>query len=1089
MRRLYPKVAWFIPALFLISFVSYGQQRTVSGVVTGSDENEPVPGVNVLLQGTTGGTVTNIEGRYSISVPNDEAVLVFSSVGYETQTVTVGNQSTLNVTLSSDLKQLNEVVVTALGIEREKKALGYSVEEIQGEALTEAREVNVANSLMGKVAGVQVNKSSSGVTGSTRVIIRGNSSLAGDNQPLYVVDGIPIDNSNRGAAGRWGGRDYGDGISNINPDDIETISVLKGPNAAALYGQRGANGVILITTKTGKSRKGIGVSLNTNLMIGNPLVLPDFQNQYGQGRGGNFKHYRRNSDDEVFTRDDALALDPALSGFTPQLSTLNDGVEGPVSWGAPMNGQNAYTWYGELLPYSPQPDNMRDFFDTETSLTNTLSLNGGNETTTFYFSASNLTYNGMLPTNDLTRNNITLRGTHQVNDKITIDAKVNYINQESQNRPGLSDAQENVAYALRYMPRNIRIQNLQKYEYTQSDFENLSDLQVPPGQQVEGWERHWSSGTFTMNPYWAINNARNEDSRERIIGLVRANFEITDWLSISGRAGTDFYTEQRFEYRALGTRVTQQGNISENVFRVKENNFDVLASAQKTFGDFDLSINLGAQRQYQFFRQVGYNGGQFNVPDLFVIGNTNNNNPTFGLSESAINSVYAFGQVGYKNILFLDWTARNDWSSNLAKENMSFFYPSLSGSFVWTDAFNLDSKVFSFGKLRASWAQAGASGNPYQIFGTYSLRNIPHDGQPLAGFTNTLPPLDLQNELTTSFEIGTDLRLFNNRIGLDFTYYTASTINQILSISVAPTSGFNSRRVNAGEIRNYGIELLLSATPIELDNGFSWDVSFNYASNNNEVVELVEGVETFQLGDDRNIRLFAEPGQPYAQIYTDVGRQLRDGNGNVLVAADGLPIIESGLFPIGNALPDWFGGFTNNLRFKNLSLSATLDIRQGGDIFSMSNVYEAIHGTTKRTLPGREGDLVVEGIVAEQNDAGEWVSTGQTNTTQVRAEDYWNRVVPGSRGAVGELFMNDGSFIALREVNLAFRLPASILENTPFRSASISLVGRNLGYLQRNTDGFSPEAANFNVANNSLGMESASFPMSRQFGFNLNLGL
>jgi len=914
-------------------------------------------------------------------------------------------------------------------------------------------------------------------------------SLAGNNQPLYVVDGIPIDNSNFGPAGRWGGRDYGDGISNINPDDIKTISVLKGPNAAALYGQRGANGVILITTKSGSARQGVGVSFNSNLMVGTPLVLPDFQNQYGQGRGGTFKHYRRDADGVVLTRDDALAESPGLSGFTPQLSTLNDGVEGPVSWGAPMDGQQAYTWYGELLPFSPQPDNMRDFFDTETAFTNTLSLNGGNETTTFYLSASNLTSRGLLPTNKLSRNSFTLRATHQVTSKINVDAKITYVNQESENRPNLSDEQQNVAYAMRYMPRNIRESSMQKYEYTQDDFDNLSDLQVPPGQQVEGWERHWSSGTFTGNPYWSINNVRNEDTRERVIGLLRATYNVNDWLSLSGRAGTDFYTEQRFEYQALGTRVSPQGNIQERVFRVKENNFDILASANKTFGDFDVAVNVGAQRQYRFFREVRYNGSQFNVPDLFVINNTNNNNPGFGLSETAINSVYAFGQFGYKNIFFLDWTARNDWSSNLSQENMAFFYPSLSASFIWTDAFDIDPGVFSFGKIRASWAQAGASGSPYQIFGTYSLRAIPHDGQPLANFTNTLPPLDLQNELTTSFEIGTDLRLFNNRIGLDFTYYDASTTNQILSISVAPTSGFGSRRVNAGEIRNYGIEMLLSATPVQLESGFSWDISFNYAQNNSEVIELVEGVERFQLGTDRNIRLFAEPGQPYAQIYTDVGRQLRDENGNVLVDANGLPIIEQGLFPIGNALPNWFGGITNNLRYKALSLSATLDIRQGGDIFSMSNVYEAIHGTTKRTLPGREGDLVVDGIVAEQNGEGEWISTGTQNTTQVRAEDYWARVVPGSRGAVGELFLNDASFIALREVNLTYNLQSSVLGNSPFRNVSISLVGRNLGYLQRNTDGFSPEASAFNVNNNSLGMESASFPMSRQFGFNLKLGL
>ena len=401
MQKIYAVVVSLSMLLFLSPYQLLAQQRAVSGTVTSTENDEPLPGVNVLVQGTSVGTVTNIDGMYTLNVPADAENLVFSSVGFITETTEIGSQSTIDLALVPDLTQLGEIVVTALGIEREKKALGYSVEEIEGEKLTEAREVNVANSLMGKVAGVQVNKSSSGVSGSSRIVIRGNSSLAGDNQPLYVVDGIPIDNQNFGPAGRWGGRDYGDGISNINPDDIKTISVLKGPNAAALYGQRGANGVILITTKTGSARQGIGVSFNSNLMVGTPLVLPDFQNQYGQGRGGNFKHYRRDADGMVLTRDDALAASSNLSGFTPQLSTLNDGVEGPVSWGAPMDGQPAYTWYGELRPYSPQPDNMRDFFDTETALTNTLSLNGGNETTTYYLSASNLTSRGLLPTNKL----------------------------------------------------------------------------------------------------------------------------------------------------------------------------------------------------------------------------------------------------------------------------------------------------------------------------------------------------------------------------------------------------------------------------------------------------------------------------------------------------------------------------------------------------------------------------------------------------------------------------------------------------------------------------------------------------------------
>jgi TonB-linked SusC/RagA family outer membrane protein len=1080
----------------LLGFVlpARAQTATVSGRVTSSEDGAALPGVNVTLRGSQTGTVTDANGAYAISIPDAGGTLIFSSIGYLSQTIETGNRRTIDVVLAIDTKELTEVVVTAFGIAREKKALGSSVTEISGKEITEAREVNVANSLAGKVAGVQVSRSAGGPGGSSRVVIRGNSSLTGNNQPLYVLDGIPMDNSNVGAAGRWGGNDFGDGISNLNADDIETMTVLKGPNAAALYGQRGANGVILITTKKGAAQKGIGVSFNSNTTFGTPLVMPDFQNEYGLGNKGTFRHYR-DANGVTYTREQVEASQGTatpITNVTPQLTTLNDGVEGPRSWGPRMDGTPAYTWYGELRPFSPQPDNMRDFYQTERTFTNTIAVNAGNENTTFYLSLHNLTNKGLLPTSTLDRNNFNVRATHKVTKKLSVDAKANYITQKGNNRPGLSDAQENTAYTMRYMPRNEVLENLKQYQYTAGNIGQVTGAAAPPGgQEVIGFERHWSSGTFTTQPYWAINKVHNEDRRERVLGLVRAQYDFTDWLSLSARAGTDFYTDQRQKYQPLGTRVQPNGTLYEETHRGKETNADVLLSFnRKVTPGLDLSVNVGGNRMRRYFRLVGYTGSQFKTQELFVPSNLKLVNPSFDFSESAINSLYAFGQFGFKDYLFVEWTARNDWSSTLPLDDNSFFYPSVSTSFVFTDAFpTLQNRVLSFGKIRASWAQAGNSGNPYQLIGTYNLDNNLQAGRSLASYTNRLPLTDLKNELKTSIEVGADVRLFNNRGGIDFTYYDASTRNQIIPIDISPSTGFATRVINAGEIRNHGFEVLLNATPIKLNNGFRWDVSFNYTRNYSEVVELAPGVQRFFISNDRNVALYADPGKPYGTMYANSARWLRDGSGNRLIDPDGLPIRELGLFPIGNVLPQWLGGLTNTFAYKNLSLSTLVDIRQGGLIFSMSNVIEAIHGTSKRTLPGREGGLIAEGVKATRNADGTWSSTGEANDIPVSAENYWNRTVPGSTTAVAEEFVNDASYVAMREINLSYRLPQTLLGKTPFSNISLSLVGRNLFYFSRNTDGFAPEAASFNAGNTGLGFESSSLPFTRQIGFNLNLGL
>jgi TonB-linked SusC/RagA family outer membrane protein len=1061
--------------------------REVSGRVT--DENdEPLPGVNIIEKGTTNGTITNLDGQFSLVVA-EAATLVFSSVGFTSKEVKVGNQSTINVSMSPDVQQLEEMVVTAFGLEREERSLGTSVGKVSGEQLAQNPEINVANSLAGRVAGVTVDNAGSGPGGSSRVIIRGFSSLGGNNQPLYVVDGVPIDNSNRGAAGRWGGYDRGDGIQNINPNDIENISVLKGPNAAALYGQRGANGVILITTKKGQARQGIGVDINSNVRVGSPLVWPDWQDEYGLGSTGQHRFYGAD-DGTIYSRGDAEALG-IIDQLTPQMTTIADGPQHPKSWGPRMDGSQVYSWDGELVDFSPQPDNARDFFQRQLTFDNSIGLSGGNETTTFRLSLANMTNQGVVPTHELTRNSINLRATHQLSDRFTAEGKINYVRQNARNRPGLSDQQRNVFYQYRGMPRNTRNGSLLRYELNEADLTMPNAYHGYSGGILQpGFTRHWSNATHTEQPYWIINNTINEDDRERVMGFVRLQYEFADWLSISARAGTDFYTDNRHTHDAIGTRVNQIGGLSENVHRFREDNVEVLLTSQREITeDLSASFNVGGNYMSSFFQNVGYTGSRISVPDLYVISNTQVQNPQYELQQQEIQSVFAFGQFSWKDFWYIDWSVRNDWSSTLPEQNNSFAYPSVSSNFIWTDAFELYSDVLSYGAIRASWAQAGNSGDPYLLAGTYSLALNPHLGQPGASFQNSIPFSNLRNELTTSTEIGADIRLFEGRLRLDATWYSSVTENQILNISVAPSAGYASQSVNAGAIKNQGIEAMLNVSPLSTNSAFQWDLSFNFARNRNEVIELVEGVDRFLLGETRNVMVFADPGQPFGAIYTPNARWMRDDDGNRLIGPDGLPIKENGTFMIGNAMPDWVGGISNTLSYKGFVLSGLIDVRKGGEIFSLSNVYEAIYGTTKATLEGRDGTYVAEGVVAQQDAEGEWISTGETSTVQVRAEDYWSHAVPGEGNAVSEEFLNDLTFVKLRELRLGYNFPSVLTDKLGISNLSLSFVGQNLFYFLRRTDGFSPESASYNVNASSLGIEAMAWPTIRSYGLNLRVGL
>ena len=1080
--------------LLLTGVANAQNGASVTGVVKDAGGG-PLPGVSVKIENKSrnySATIaTNTQGMFSATgiPPGGGYTFTFTSIGYKTKvlegyTINLLDKLSIAVNLEEDATKLDDVVITALGIKRDKKAIGYSMAELKGSELTQGTEVNVANALSGKVSGVQVTRASSGSAGSSKVIIRGNNSLIGNSQPLYVVDGVPIDNQNIGAASSTGGTDYGDGISNINPDDIETMSVLKGPNAAALYGQRGSNGVILITTKAGAAAKGMNIQFNSDFSVGNALVEPDFQNVYGQGLNGNFTHFRK-SDGTIVTMQQATA-----GGFTgtPKMSGGRDRLT-RSSWGPKMEGQPYEDPWGNLLSLTPQSDTYSGFFQTEKQYTNNLSVEGGNEKVNYRLSYANTYVDGYIPTNTLKKNNFNLRTQASITDKFKLDAKLNYIAQDATNRPTLSDASDNPAYLLISQPRSIPMSIMSEYKWTAADVAKQLGYSGP----YAGLEKTYATNSSTANPFWTINETKNTDRRDRVIGFLRLSYDIKPWLKLSATGGTDFYTDQRLRYRSIDTyqSLNRKGDMSENVIRVREDNYDALLNSNfKLNDDFSVTLNAGASHLSRYLRQTGNTGVQFVVPNFYAINNTLTNSYVFNLVESKINSVYSSGQLGFREYLFLDLSARNDWSSTLSSDNNSFFYPSASASFIASEAFGFAGNTVRYLKFRGSWAQAGSSGNPYQLTGTYSLDQFSHGGVPLASFTSVIPDKNLKNELTTSIEFGSDLELWSGRLGLGFTLYQASTERQILDVPVAPSSLFNVMRINAGEIRNRGIELSLNVTPIKTASGFTWKTTFNFNKNENKVLSLAPGVETFLMGSDRGINVVAEVGRPFGELIGTQFAWLKDENGNRLIdPVTGLPLRSNGrvVERIGNAQPKWLGGFFNSFTYKGLMLNALIDIRQGGMIFSQSNREQIIYGTSNKTVAGRDGTYVASGVTAKKNADGSWSGTGVQNTMQVRAEDYWNVVASDKEVMVSEEMLNDGSYIAMRELSLRYQLPKSYIPTSKIKSIALGVYGRNLFYFQRKTDGFSPEASAFNTSNSSIGIESTSLPMLRNIGLNLNI--
>ena len=1039
-------------------------QRTISGTVTDVD-GVPLPGVNVLILNTNKGVSSDFDGKYSIGADTGD-ILVFSYIGMKNAQFEVRASDILNVTMTAEATGLSEVILTAFGIEREKKALGYAAQELKGDALKSAKEVNLANYLTGNVAGVQVSNSASGIGGSTNVTIRGNSSLTGSNQPLYVVDGVPIINQSNSAkdAGLFGGNDYGDGIGNINPDDVESITVLKGPNASALYGSRGANGVIVIKTKSGKEQNGIGVEFNSTTSIQTINQIPKTQNKYALGYEG--------------TNLEGSLIDINGTLYEDFPSWLSD------SWGPPLDGRRVVVDPFLLPGESPRPltllpqdkNNIRDFYEVGVVTNNSISLSGGSENTKARLSIGNTYNKGIIPNNSGKRNTINLRVNSKLTDKLSFDTKINYTNTDFDNRPTLGFSSDNIVTTLVEMGRHIPLDFMKEYYELTKEHGNFPGLR--------------------LNPYYTINEIKNHDERNRFIGFVSLRYDFAKWLSLSVRSGIDYFTDERKNIWPVGAKAPNvSGRFTQASLSSKELNSDFLLTANGSLSDnFSASFSVGGNQLTQYNSSTNLDARNLKVPGVYNVSNAVDIRPSSALREKEIQSLYAMGQLSYKNYLFVDITGRNDWSSTLGKGNYSFFYPSIGLSWVFTDALKINSDMVTFGKLRGSWAQVGNDSDPYLTLAGYNSFTTGFNGQGYASAPSQLPALNLKNELTESVELGFDLRLFKNRIGVDMTYYDSKTKDQILPIQISNSSGYQTSVINAGEIKNSGVELTFNAGIFRSNSGFNWDLGFNYSKNKSKVVELAPNIETLLLIDNVPNDIEARVGEAFGNI---IGyKYKRSPDGRKIIGSGGGHQAESEKSILGNITPDWIGGLNNSFSYKGFSMNVLVDFVQGGEMSSRTKFQMVAKGTGLFTEEGRRprdtddngAQLPYVGVldgVVEVLDANGNVTGYEENTKAVDGQTYWaNRAWSG----IGEEFVLDASYIMLREVTLGYDVPSKILKNSMFNSLRFTLVGRNLFYLEEHMQnmGISPESAP-STAPGARGIEGLSMPTTRSFGLNVNL--
>lgn len=1055
---------------FASGFVT-AQSSPVSGTVTEREGGNGIVGATVQVKGTTRGTITDFNGRYSIEITGSDAVLVFSYIGFKTEERVVGNQSIIDVALEGSEEELTEVIVTALGVERETKALGYSVQAVDGDRFTEARETNVINSLSGRVAGVQITNSTSGIGGSARVTIRGESSLnINANQPLFVVDGIPISNNIVGSSGAGGQEvDYGNAAGEINPDDIASMSILKGPAAAALYGSRAANGAILITTKSGKGQKGLGVNINSNVTFDTPLVLPDWQDRYGQGNNGLFSFVDGSGAGSADGVDESWGPEMDQGLNIPQFDSPRN-VAG--FRGGDLNAPEGSTI--TPTPWVSNPDNINNFFETGVTFSNNVSLSAQSENSNIRFSWTNLDQKGIVPNTDLKRNTIAVNGGIKVTDKLTVNTAVNYQRSKSGNRPTISYGTESLMYLWIWYGRQINTASLRDYWM----------------RGLEGLQQFNYNYNYHDNPYFNVYENTNGQNKDRLFGNVQATYQFTDNLSLMVRTGIDFYNELRDRKRAFSTQRFPFGNYREDDVFFSEMNSDFLLTYSKTDNpNWSYTFSLGGNQMRQENSYTQTVAPQLLIPEIYNFTNTAVNLQVIqNKSEKRINSLYGYTQLGYKNILFLDITGRNDWSSTLPIANNSYFYPSATLSAIISDMVTLPN-MFSFVKLRAAYAEVGNDTDPYNLSNVFNSE-VAWGSDQAKSESSRLTNADLKPERTASYEIGTDVRLINGRVGLDVTYYDNRTRNQIIPIELDISTGYASRIINAGEIQNNGLEIILTGNPVQRPNGVSWDIAVNFTRNRSKVIELTEGLDIYSLTGRNGATIQARVGERMGNIYGAGFQRVEDENseyfGQIIHNTSGTPLTGSELVLQGNYNPDWMLGIQNSIRFKGISLGVLFDGRYGGTVVSMTKTIGSTSGQLQETLYGRENgyDLSLEGngIISPgviRNNDGSFTP----NTIKISSRDWHNRYYERSNVEAAKYH---ASFIKLREVTVGYTIPPSILTGVPIGEIKISAVARNLILWTENPH-FDPETMSMSGGTFQPGIENMAFPSTRSVGLNLSI--
>jgi TonB-linked SusC/RagA family outer membrane protein len=1040
----------------------------INGKIT-DETGDPLAGVNILNIRSREATVSNIEGGYTIKTLKGDSIK-FSMIGFDTyKLVSPSAKATINIILKNASNKLHEVAVTALGIKREERELGYAYSEINGNTLNKAREPNVINSLAGTVPGLVINSTSGGPAGSSRVLIRGNTSVTGDNQPLYVIDGVPMDNSNYGQAGSnkfASGYDMGDAISAINPDDIEKISVLKGPSAAALYGSSAANGVILITTKKGENKKDLGVEFNSTTSIEKLLTSYNgYQYLYGQGQA------------EQLPQDATQARNTLFTSFGPRLdpNLLFTGFDGVTR------------------PYDLVKNNINNFFRLGSSFTNTIALASSSETSRLRFSASDIRINDIVPKSGLRRNTFNMSWYSKFGKNLTLDTRAFYLNERVDNRPALADNPSNIGNAFLNLANNV------DQAYFKTAYKDAA------GKYVE-----WGGGQYRLDPYWVINEMSNVSKKDRLTGSLQATYKINKWINIQGRASTDITFFNFMNYSPITTPGALSGTMVQNNQRFYTNQADVLITAQR---EVTKTLNLTARLGGQIYRSGVYGtSNQYlnqTVTDVISANSYSSKSVVESDVNKSKNSVYGLLTAAYRHYLYIDATIRTDASSTLPIANNVYTYPSLSAAFVFTDAFKMRDNILSFGKVRVSAAEVGTDTSPYQLGLYYNLVPLTFQGGSLGSVATTvLPNANLKPTRTRSFETGTNLKFLKDRINFDFTYYTSKSRDQINVVPAPSSSGFTKQIINAGTISNEGIEIALSGSPIITKN-FNWNLNVNFARNVNKVLSLADGVPYISLSDARYLGLsvVAQPGAPYGAI---IGYNYqRDPSGNLILDPTTLaPKPTPDRQVLGKGTYDWTGGLSSTVSYKNWSFGTILDVKAGAQLFSMTNLLAVVQGNSTVTLPGRAEFIKSEearlsggytnaqwqamgnvrgyvpvGVVQTGTDAsGNPIYTA--NTRAVDPSVYWPQFYSDGNG-VAVPFVYSATYIKVRELSLSYRFPRSMISGLKIRDLSLSIVSRNPFILYKDVPNIDPDS---NYQNgNGQGLEYGSLPTRRSFGFNLNV--